>query len=1350
MSRGPEILAHLEWLGYVQPTGLLVSVPALVGAQAYVNRNIADEQRRLAGLLRERPDAGPVLDDLPAFAVSVLGWRPTDLAGGPGAEPLPTELEAVLPDYGETLRPTYAVRDPEPKDPARPWMMLVQVLPTGTDPDRPGDGDARRWNAAPQAKFERLLRETAVPIGLLCDGTRLRLVYAPRGEGSGWADFRFADMAAVAGRPILAALHMLLSAERLFVLDARQRLPWILAESRRYQNDVSTRLAGQVLAALFELLRGFQAADDVTKGRLLGDVLADDPDAVYGGLLTVLLRTVFLLFAEDRGLVSGDPVYTESYSVTGLFERLRADAGRHPDTMDQRFGAWAQLVALFRLIHRGGRHGGFRLPARKGFLFDPDRYPFLEGRGRIPPRPDEGEGTGVRGDPAPAGLPRVSDGVVLRVLSNLVLLDGERLSYRGLDVEQIGSVYEAVMGFGLHRAAGRSIAVKPVKSGGAPVTVDLDALLAVAPVERARRLTELTGQKLAGAAADALKKAARVEDLLAALDRKIARELTPEPVPPGGMVLQPSEERRRSGTHYTPRTLTGPIVRKTLEPVLRGLGERPAPEQILDLKVCDPAMGSGAFLVEACRFLAEELAAAWAAHGRPPAVPPDEDELLHARRLIAQRCLYGVDKNPMAVDLAKLSLWLATPAKDHPFTFLDHSLRCGDSLVGLTREQIVRFDWDAKTVTEFEGKEIAARIAAATDSRRRILDARDQVPYPQLEQELQAADAALDHVRFVGDLAVSSYFAADKDKARWDRRNVLFEDLRQWRESLSPAPGKTGPDTAALGVAKKRSLDAARDALVRGDRAVRPFHWEIEFPEVFARPQPGFDAVVGNPPFAGKNTLIAGNRDGFVDWLKELHPESHGNADLVAHFFRRAFVVLRPGGCFGLIATKTIGQGDTRTTGLRWICTHGGTIYSARKRYKWPGEAAVIVSVVHVRKGAAPGPCELDGRPVPVVTAYLFHAGGHDDPARLRANEGKSFIGSIVLGMGFTFDDTDTKGVASPLALMHELIAKDPRNAERIFPYIGGEEVNDSPTHAHHRFVINFGDMSEDEARRWPDLMRIVEEKVKPQREKDNRDVRRRYWWRFGETTPALFAAIRGRERVLVISRVGEHGGFAFLPNTTVFSEQLVVFSTSDYTSFSLLQCRPHDVWSRFFGSSLESRFRYTPSDCFETFPFPENFETNPALEAAGKEYYEFRAALMVERNEGLTKTYNRFHDPDETDPKITRLRELHAAMDRAVLDAYGWTDLRPTCGFLLDYEDDPDDDADRETGGRSRRKPWRFRWPDDVRDEVLARLLDLNKRRAEIERLTGLTSVPSAAAPAKKKAGRRKGKGADEPGLFG
>ena len=421
-------------------------------------------------------------------------------------DPRYAALEVTLPEYHETLRPTHVVREFTPKDPNHPWMMLVRVLPVGTEMDQVAATDDRHWQATPHAKFERLLRETQVPIGLLVSDSQIRLVYAPRGETSGFATFNVAEMVQVAGRPIFAALHMLLCEERLFSLGEKQRLPAILADSRKYQNVVSTKLAQQVMAALFELVRGFQAADDQAKGELLRDVLAADPNHVYHGLLTVLMRLVFILYAEDRGLLSNDSVYVNYYAVTGLFDRLRADAGRFPDTMDLRYGAWAQLLTLFRLIYEGGSHGGLQIPARRGYLFDPDRYNFLEGRAREHDRRTSRTMTMDRG---PHRIPsHVSDGVIFRVLNNLLILDGERLSYRTLDVEQIGSVYEAIMGFNLEVARGPSIAIKPKKAHGAPASINLEELLATKPADRPKWLKDQTDQALTGQALDALKKAA--------------------------------------------------------------------------------------------------------------------------------------------------------------------------------------------------------------------------------------------------------------------------------------------------------------------------------------------------------------------------------------------------------------------------------------------------------------------------------------------------------------------------------------------------------------------------------------------------------------------------------------------------------------------------------------------------------------------------------------------------------------------------------------------------------------------------------------------------------------------------
>ena len=379
------------------------------------------------------------------------------------------------------------------------------------------------------------------------------------------------------------------------------------------------------------------------------------------------------------------------------------------------------------------------------------------------------------------------------------------------------------------------------------------------------------------------------------------------------------------------------------------------------------------------------------------------------------------------------------------------------------------------------------------------------------------------------------------------------------------------------------------------------------------------------------------------------------------------------------------------------------------------------MSVIHAFKGPFPGQKCLDGRAVKTISAFLFHHGSHEDPARLSANSGKSFLGTKVYGMGFTFDDTDVKGVATPLAEMRRLVEMEPSNEEVIYPFVGGEEVNTSPSQAHHRYVINFGERSEAECRqRWPDLFAIVEAKVKPERMNNNREVRKRYWWRFGETTPALFASIAPLRHALVISSVCHYAAFALLPSRMVFSHALIVFPFQTYAAFCVVQSRPHEMWARFFGSSMKDDLRYTPSDCFETFPFPDRWAVHSTVEVAGEAYYKFRATLMAKNEEGLTKTYNRFHDPDEVDPQIAKLRDLHTAMDRAVLDAYGWTNIPTTCEFLLDYE------IDEEEWG-TKKKPWRYRWPDEVRDEVLARLLELNAKRAREEELSGAAAKKAA-----------------------
>ena len=1364
--KDPVLADHLAWLGYVQPEGLVVSAPALVDAQVVIDRaQLGSLQRRFAERVADLPlaesdtaETVAGVAEIPRLFTEFLEWQDDLIVGWDASRPLPEALSVALPEFEETLRPSYAVANPHAKEGASPWLLLVQSHSSKIDLDRPAATGARGWPASPAKKFERLLRETGVSIGLLTNGVEFRLVYAPPKENSGTLRFKVGEMNEVSGRLILGAFHLLLNSWTLVTAPSEARLPALLQRSRDYQASVSEVLAEQVLHALYELLRGFEAADGRVKGALLRELAAKDPHNIYGGLVTVLLRLVFTLFAEDRGLLPLSGLYVRHYSVRGLFERLRNDAEQYPDTMDHRFGAWPQLLALFRIIHGGCEYSELKMPARAGHLFDPDRYPFLEGRAS--PR-----------DPVGA-LPLVSDGTLHRILEKLCILEGERVSYRTLDVEEIGSVYQTIMGFDVETAAGRSIALKGKrKNGGVPASpvINLEQLLAVPAKDRGKWLKENADTELSGEADKKLKSAESVDDLLVALEKRVDRDATPGPVANGGLVLQPGDERRRSGSHYTPRSFTEPIVRKTLEPILKRCGEQPTPAQILELKICDIAVGSAAFLVETCRQLADVLVRAWRVHGGRPSLPPDETEELLAMRTIAQRCLYGVDRNPMAVDLAKLSLWLATLAKDHPFTFLDHSIRTGDSLVGLSAKQIAAFTWGPTAgVQRLLGQDrMEKRIAAAIAYRRDILEAGDLLLPALKTQKLRLADEALDEIRFVGDLAIAAFFGAEKDHERRKLRDDLFQ---RYTDTVADIPGR---------LALKKLLSALRS----GRFPVAPFHWEIECPEVFDRENPGFDAFIGNPPFIGGTMISSANGERYKEWIYDSTPESGNRMDLVAYFYRRAFAMLRGNGAFGLIATNTIAQGDTRHGGLRYICTNGGVIYAANRRVKWPGQAAVVVSVVHVSKAPLHPPFLLDGRQVQTISAYLFHQGGHENPYSLAANADRAFEGFKPAGQGFLFDDSDPE--ANSLRDLESLLA-NPQNRSRILPFISGEEVNDSPTHSPKRYAIDFADLELEQAQRWPELLDVVRRKVKPYRDKANREAHKKRWWQYGEKRPGLRIALRNSNRVLCVSRVGNKLAFAFLPPGIIFSEAIVVFRFESFGSFGVLQSRAHEIWARFFASSMKDDLRYTPSDCFETFPFPAGFESEGPIEASGRAYYEFRATFMEDLWLGLTEIYNLFHLPDEevlprletlyrkrasnsnwrvaeavpvgysplklyATPAaalagVERLRELHAAMDAAILTAYGWMDLLPRCAcdFLLDYEDDDSESAGDESNGRKKRKPWRFRWPDELRDEVLTRLLKLNAERAEQERLAGDAAAFVESKAAKKSAiqGKRARKG--------
>ena len=651
------------------------------------------------------------------------------------------------------------------------------------------------------------------------------------------------------------------------------------------------------------------------------------------------------------------------------------------------------------------------------------------------------------------------------------------------------------------------------------------------------------------------------------------------------------------------------------------------------------------------------LTRAWHAHSEVPPIPADEDDALYAQRLVAQRCLYGLDKNQMAADLAKLSLWLATLARNHAFTFLDHSLRHGDALVGLTRKQIASFNWIPAAQQSFLEEKIRQLVEFVSRQRREILEARENTPYAQLEQELTVADDQLSLPRMIGDAAIAAFFSAEKPKQREEARNRLLACIEA--------------DLKKQGfISVRGEVDRAIHALRKGANGITPFHWELEFPEVFTADGKGdvtggFHVIVGNPPFLGGARISTNFGMAYFSYLTTSYSPAGHQCDLVGYFFRRAFTLAAKGGTLGLVATKTIAQGDTRDGALEPILANGGSIFSAARRLKWPGEAAVYVSPIHIAKDLQP-PALLDGRPTARISAFLL-AGSIDESPKKLASSPFFSKGSQIYGQGFLFDDSDDK--ANPLSLMNEIVSQEPCSRERIFPFIGGEELNSQPVLHPNAHVINVSDLREEsELAAYPRLAEIIRQKVKPERDilgdnPNNRPLKKR-WWAYQAHRPELYERLKNRRRVLAHAEISGHLAFQFVPTGWIYNKTVILIDLDTFAAFGMLQCRVHEAWVRLTASTLKTDLRYTASDCFETFPCLAGHESSSALEQAGKAYYDFRADLMVRNHEGLTKTYNRFHDPNQESSDIQRLRDLHGAMDRAVLEAYGWTDIQAVCDF--------------------------------------------------------------------------------------
>ena len=830
------------------------------------------------------------------------------------------------------------------------------------------------------------------------------------------------------------------------------------------------------------------------------------------------------------------------------------------------------------------------------------------------------------------------------------------------------------------------------------------------------------------------------------------------------------DERSSSGSHYTPEELVKPLIVHSLDYLIADKLKETNPEAgLLSLSICDVACGSGHILLSAARRVGFELA-----KFRSKEDQPTPSVLRIAIRDVIKNCIYGVDLNPLAVELCKVALWLEAHEPGQPMNFLDHHIKCGNAIVGLAHFEELENGIASEAFKTLPGddKEIATAFRNRNNLERKtkgqlstfdVTNADDdlkglqkeftsftQLPENTPEQIAKKDKAYKDltqgkkwfRLKQIADLQVAQFFIpkteANKEKLTTQSQYISYL--------------KTNAQIIDRGAAMATSLDK------------RFFHWFLEFPSVFQNG--GFDCILGNPPFLGDRRLKDAYGEEFLEWIRTKYTDG-ATVDLVVYFFLRINNLIANNGFQSLISTNTVAQGKAREFGLEKIIANGSTLNFAIKGMKWPGLAAVEVSLITIYKGNWNGKFYLNGNETKQISPFLDTADNTGTPHPLFLNEGKSFQGSIVLGKGFILEPNEAINI----------IKQNPKNKEVIFPYLNGDDLNNNPEQNPSRFVINFFDWSEQKIQQYQQPFNILNEKVKPERQRWKEDksgnpiigeyaLRKplpEKWWQHAEKRPALYNATKQVKRVLISCRVSKYVNQSFVEVGAIFDVATSVVTRSEYWEYTFLQSSLHSLWAWKYGSTMKFDIRYTNRDCIDTFPILENLpnEVQNKLENIGEVYHEFRKQLLLNLQLGLTKTYNLFNnksvqatnldakdkqvialqkhlektpntlDFEEAVLGIIKLRRLHKELDEAVLEAYGWNDITLQHDFYQ-VENLPENDC------------LRYTIHPEARKEVLKRLLELNHKIHEEEVAAGLWEKKKVVK--KEKLVKKKGNVVNEP----
>lgn len=1297
------------WLDLLDVDGPFLSRPALdnVFDAAWPPR-ISSDHRALLAPPEVRPtewdEALPLVERM---LTDVLGYRPGKTLILQPIDPVhhPIHSKAAVTPYA--IAHVALAAD-------QPRMIVLagpDAAPTPDALDPKAMTDHMGWPSTPVQRAALAARGVGADIALVTNGHDHLIVWVGSGvTGYAWVDPKLHRL-----ERRLADAFVALVAAPTVTATADTSTSDLLKLSQEKQVDVTEKLGLQVRRAAESLVNAVSRANRNTDGRLLAGV---EPREVYSGVVTVLMRTVFLLNAEERNLISSGDLWDRAYAVSTLLAQLDDSYYLHQGVMRRRHGAWLRLLAAARAVHGGVHHSQMNVPAYGGSLFSPIRHPFLEG-------------TGVDGGVFDVGV--VDDATVRHVLDLLQRLDGQRISYRAFSVEQIGQVYESLLDHSAVSVDEGDVVLGLVGSRGNEPEVSLRELETQSSKgkvaewlakehdpssgegKKARweaRIAKKPDERVAATLGQACNGDVGILDRIApyaGLLRTDARAVALVFLP-GDVYVTESADRRDTGTAYTSPAFAAEIAQHALEPLVYEPGphneedeskwEIKPPDEILGLRVCDPAVGSGAILVAAVRYLAEKLVEARLEHGElsprdvetAAADPTSTDPHVQARRDVVAQSIYAVDQDPMAVEMAKLSLWLITMAQGRPFTFLDHAIKCGDSLLGVTSlDQLRRLHLDTSVDTQI-GLDLFGSEADGLGSYFTMIDER-------INQALSLRELVREGD--VRDAAEANHRAGVNAKA-----DEQINDLRLVADAITlicylNAGGSAQATEVALreqvlpkaAILESTSLDLATFVASASDGAPKFFHWSLEFPEVMGGR--GFDAIVGNPPYVGGTLISQSISERYYKAIQRYVTDGAktSRADLATFFVRRVPALGRRA---GLILTSSLREGDSQEHGYRALLQYGWRIDRAIPGIDWAGRDAVNVSLVWF--GSAPWTARsslvLAGESCRVP--YISSALGKRASVDLRV---------FALNHGLTAQDgvqPGGDGLMFPADSAY-------RYSPHAKPVINGHVAHSGAETD--TYALDLTGWSESE------VMNLVQERPVILRQKEavlatSYSNWKNRWWEFRSPRRDLLQAVESLKspELIAVVRHSKHMVPVMLPTSAIWTDSFVVFAHNDPALFAILHSELNWWWVAERGSTLETRMRYTTSDTLNTFPFVKLDVERLSL--LGLNLIACRAKVAG-RAGGVTKAMNMVHDPLVIDADIVALREVLDDINQALADIYGLS-----AAMRLGFHD---------VEGRG----LRFTLSDNEVDSVLDELTHLNHSHYAQE--TGL-----ALAAVKRKAQQR------------